>query len=116
MTALQALLFQINNTITLTQDPASSFSTDIPEAVLAFQNKLNAAISSIDALCDRFRSSSKGLDQEGYHRIPRARWAWEQRGLPKLREEVKDCRDYLLISFGALNITQGQVNHSLLVL
>ncbi|KAI5921944.1 ankyrin repeat-containing domain protein [Camillea tinctor] len=115
MTALQALLFQINNSITLTQDPASSFSTEIPEAVLVFQNKLSTAISSIDALCDRFRSSSKGLDQEGYHRIPRARWAWEQRGLPKLREEVKDCRDYLLISFGALNITQGY-KHALLAI
>ncbi|KAI0599746.1 ankyrin repeat-containing domain protein [Biscogniauxia sp. FL1348] len=113
MTALQAILFQINNTITLTQDPASSFPTDIPEAVLILQNKLNETISSIDALCDRFRGSSKGLDKEGHHKIPRARWAWEQRGLPKLREQVKDCRDYLSMSFGALNISQGY-KHALL--
>ncbi|KAI1489933.1 ankyrin repeat-containing domain protein [Biscogniauxia mediterranea] len=113
MTALQAMLFQIDNTIALTRDPASSFPIDVPDAILVFQNKLNKAISSIDSLCDRFRSSSKGLDKEGHHRIPRARWAWEQRELPKLREQVKDCRDYLCMSFGALNISQGY-KHALL--
>jgi hypothetical protein len=111
LVTLQALASKFEQDLALLNTRCQERSPGGDESQLEhLHGELSSTVTDLHGLVHRFISSSKGLNKDGHHRIPRLRWQLEREHINHLRNKARTTREYLTAFMTLIQVEEGYVD------